>query len=830
MKKALLTILCLIGGYAAMAQMSEEKIAQYILEQQEKGVSQEQIVMDLSRRGVTLQQLQQMRSKYEKGQSTGIMGNTLADESMIPRIRTSQQTLDTGDGLPDLQSGAYDKDMAQKMRLQNMYDESMFLFVDSIELLRLSFIEKKTIFGHDMFNGKDLTFEPSTSLATPRNYRLGPGDEVIIDIWGASQSTVRDVISPDGNIMVDGLGPLYLNGMTVDKADSYIKKVFSQIYSGVSSQNGESSISLSLGQNRSIVVNVLGEVENPGTYTISSFASMFNALYMAGGPTEIGSLRNVKLYRGGKMAASLDVYDFLFNGTLPGDITLQDNDVVMVPAQTSLVCIDGSIRRPMFYEMKQGESLGNLIEYAGGLAGNAYRNDVRVIRMGDVQRSIHTVAANEQSSFAMFDGDSVYVDSTQTTFSNMAEVRGAVFRPGMFQTDGGIKTVRDLVKAAGGLREDAFPTRALLSRTNPDLTLNNQAIDIQGIIEGRCSDVAIQHNDVLFIPSHFDMGERKTLSIFGEVMFPGDYHYADNTSIEDMVLQAGGLKVDASVSKIDVVRRSSDRTAIEKGDTIARVFSFSIDENLKIQDGKGFVLKPYDEIYVRRSPGYSENRKVLIEGEVLFPGYYSLSTVNETLSDVVKRAGLFTSEAYPSGARLERKMTQDDRQRITKMVETLAANDSATMAKTLERLQEETKFDVGISLEEAMNDPHGGNDIQLRDGDRIVVPPLTSTVKINGAVMYSNTISYVKGKGLTYYIDKAGGFTQNAKKRKVYIMYMNGTVERGRRRASAIQPGCEIIVPEKLEKEGMSTSEILSLSSTSASLATVVLALINLIK
>lgn len=830
MKKALLTILCLLGGYAAMAQMSEEKIAQYILEQQEKGVSQEQIVMDLSRRGVTLQQLQQMRSKYEKGQSTGIMGNTLVDESMIPRIRTSQQTLDTGDGLPDLQSGAYDRDMAQKMRLQNMYDESMFLFVDSIELLRLSFIEKKTVFGHDMFNGKDLTFEPSTSLATPRNYRLGPGDEVIIDIWGASQSTVRDVISPDGNIMVDGLGPLYLNGMTVDKADSYIKKVFSQIYSGVSSQNGESSISLSLGQNRSIVVNVLGEVENPGTYTISSFASMFNALYMAGGPTEIGSLRNVKLYRGGKMAASLDVYDFLFNGTLPGDITLQDNDVVMVPAQTSLVCIDGSIRRPMFYEMKQGESLGNLIEYAGGLAGNAYRNDVRVIRMGDVQRSIHTVAANEQSSFAMFDGDSVYVDSTQTTFSNMAEVRGAVFRPGMFQTDGGIKTVRDLVKAAGGLREDAFPTRALLSRTNPDLTLNNQAIDIQGIIEGRCSDVAIQHNDVLFIPSHFDMGERKTLSIFGEVMFPGDYHYADNTSIEDMVLQAGGLKVDASVSKIDVVRRSSDRTAIEKGDTIARVFSFSIDENLKIQDGNGFVLKPYDEIYVRRSPGYSENRKVLIEGEVLFPGYYSLSTVNETLSDVVKRAGLFTSEAYPNGARLERKMTQDDRQRITKMVETLAANDSATMAKTLERLQEETKFDVGISLEDAMKDPHGENDIQLRDGDRIVVPQLTSTVKINGAVMYSNTISYVKGKGLKYYIDKAGGFTQNAKKRKVYVMYMNGTVERGRRRASAIQPGCEIIVPAKLDKEGMTTSEILSLSSTSASLATVVLALINLIK
>ncbi len=827
-KTTLIALLFLmLGVIPATAQMSEDKIAQFILEQQEKGLSQEEIVMELSRRGVTLQQLQQMRSKYEKGQMTGIMGNTVISETAQPRIRNAQQSLDVNDGLPDLQS--YDRETANKMMLQSMYDESMFLFVDSIELLRLSFMEKKQIFGHDMFNGKELTFEPSTNLATPRSYLLGPGDEVIIDIWGASQSTVREVISPDGNIMVEGLGPVYLNGMTVDKADKYVKRVFSQIYSGLDDNGGESGISLSLGQNRSILVNVLGEVENPGTYTLSSFASMFNALYMAGGPTEIGSLRNVRLYRGGKQTAVLDVYDYLFNGTLPGDITLQDNDVVMVPSVSNLVCIDGSIRRPMFYEVKSDESLATLIDYAGGLASNAYRNDVRVIRMGDVQRRIYTVSKDNQSDFRLMDGDSIYVDSTQVTFANMAEVRGAVFRPGQFQTDGEIRTVSALVKAAGGLREDAFPSRSLLSRTNPDKTLVNQAVDIVGILAGTSPDVEIRSNDVLFIPSHFDMGEVKTLSIFGEVMFPGEYHYADNTSIEDMVLQAGGLKVNASVSKVDVVRRSSDKKATLKGDTIANVFTFSIDENLEIQEN-GFVLQPYDEIYIRRSPGSSENRKVQIEGEVLFPGYYSLSTVNETLSDVINRAGMFTSEAYPEGARLERKMTAADRQRITKMVETLSANDSLTMAKTLERLQEETKFDVGINLAAAMNSPHGEYDIQLRDGDRIIVPQMNATVKINGAVMYSNTIPYIKGKGLNYYIDKAGGFAQNAKKKNVYVMYMNGTVERGRRRASAIQPGCEIIVPTKMPREGMTTSEILSLSSTSASLATVVLALINLIK
>ena len=828
MRKPIIALMLSMVTVMASAQMSEDKIIKYVLEQQEKGTSQEEIVMELSRKGVTLQQLQQMRSKYEKGRTTGIIGNTVtagSDRNIQLRTRNSQQSLDVKGGRPDIQQ-MYDRDAADKMMLQSMYDESMFMFTDSLELLRMSLMGKKQIFGHDIFKNRDLSFEPSTNIATPVNYRLGPGDEVIVDIWGASQSTIRETISPDGSITVKDLGQISLNGMTVDNADAYLKKVFSQIYSGLSEDNGESSIKLSLGQNRSIQINVMGDVENPGTFQVSSFATVFNALYLAGGPSDNGSLRNVQLFRNGKQKAVIDIYQYILNGILPEDIRLEDNDVIMVPSQSILVTIDGSIRRPMYYEMRENETLENLIKYAGGMAPDAYRKDVRVIRIGDVQRQICTVDKDNFNAFAMNDGDSVYVDSTMTTFSNMVEVRGAVFRPGQFQCDGLITTVRALVEAAGGLREDAFTSRALLSRTNPDKTLVNQAIDIVGIVDGRCTDVSLRPNDVLFIPSHFDIGEQPVLGIFGEVMFPGNYHYADNTGIEDLVLQAGGFKMNASVAKIDVVRRNSDRTAIEKDDTIARVFSFSVDENLKIQDNS-FVLKPFDEVYVRRSPGYSDNFKVTVEGEVLFPGYYSLSSVNETVSDLIKRAGMCTSEAYLAGACLERKMTDEDRKRMTAMAELLSEDDSVTMARTLAKLKVQTKYDVGINLVDALNNPHKEVDITLRDGDRIVVPSINSTVRINGAVMYSNTIAYIKGKSLRYYVSRAGGFSPNAKKRKTYVVYMNGMVEKGRR--APIEPGCEVVVPNKPTREGMNANQLISIGSASASLATVVLALISVL-
>lgn len=822
----------------AFPQMSEDKIIQYVAEQQKNGVPQEQIVLDLNKRGVSLQQLQRMRSKYEQRQSTGVLGNTLSDgtASNSSRVRSRNRTASEND--PDFYSGrtlnmiqSQDEQnrisrATEQERLQMMYDESMFLFTDSVYLLLESMMPKKEIFGHNLFRSENMTFEPGLNLATPKDYTLGPGDEVIIDIWGASQTTIQDVISPDGYIMVENLGPVYLNGMTVQDADRRIKNVFSQIYSGLSGDDRNTHIQLSLGQNRSIVVNVMGEVAMPGTYRMSSFGTVFNALYLAGGVSEIGSLRSVNVYRSNRKIATVDLYDYLMNGRIDNDVRLADNDVVVVSPISCLVNIDGRIRRPMFYEMRTDESLSKLLEYAGGFVSDAYRRDIRVTRMGDVERRIFTVSADRIAEFRMADGDSVYVDSIQVTYSNMVEARGAFKRPGMFEVGNGINSISDLVEAAGGFRDDAFLTRALLSRTNPDRTLANKSVDLTGISNGTFVDDVLRNNDVLFVPSLFDVREEPTFSIFGEVQFPGMYAYSANTHVEDIILQAGGLTEAASVSKIDVVRRARDRQALTEKDTIAQTFSFSISEDLKVTD-ESFTLLPFDEVYVRRSPGYAENRRVRIEGEVMFPGYYSLSSKGERLSDLVKRAGMFTSEAYPLGARLERTMTEDERLRLKDITALVAKNDSTN----LDILDLATTFYVGIDLQAAVNNPGGDEDIFLRNGDRLIVPEFTNTVKMNGQVMYSNTVSFKEGKNLKYYIDKAGGYSEEARRNRAYVIYLNGTVAKARKMSrNLIQPGCEIIVPAKSEREGLSATEILSLSSTSASLATVVLALINLFK
>ncbi len=832
--KLLLILALSLGTVAASAQMSEDKIIEYIAEQQEKGVPQEQIAKDLVSRGVSIQQLQQLRAKYEKRSSTGIIGNTVQTQKDRSRNSTnnSRGSINNSKTLNMVQS-------EEDMRLaktasgdefnQMFYDESDFLFPDSLSLMMQMFEKKnrkKEIFGHNLFKSENIIFEPNPNISTPRNYLLGPGDEVIVDIWGASQTSIIETISPDGNIVVENIGPVYLSGMTVQEANKHLKNVFSQIYSGLDDGEGENNINLSLGQNRSIQVNVMGEVENPGTYQMSSFSTVFNALYLAGGVSEIGTLRAIKVYRSNRQISSVDLYDYLMNGNIDKDIRLEDNDVIVVSPINCLVAIGGRIRRPMLYEMQPDESLAKLIEYAGGFISDAYRKDVSVTRMGDVQRSIYTVRAQDFETFYVADGDSVGVDSIMVTYSNMAEVRGAVMRPGKFQVGESIRTVDDLIKAAGGFREDAFLTRALLNRTNPDKTMVNKALDLSKYPDGLAFDEEVRNNDVLYIPSLFDVRESPTFSVFGEVQFPGVYAYADNTHIEDVILQAGGLTDAASIAKVDVVRRSREKTSLNANENLSKTFSFSISENLAISD-EAFVLEPFDEVYVRRSPGYASNRRVLVEGEVMFPGYYSLSTKEERLSDIVKRAGLFTTEAYPAGARLERTMTAEEKLRLKDMTKMLTKNDSTSMSA----VDLATTFNVGIDLQAAVEEPGGEEDIFLRDGDRLIVPEFSNTVKMNGQVMYSNTIPFVDGKNLMYYIDKAGGYSEDARRNRAYVVYANGTVMRARKHsAKLVQPGCEIVVPAKSERERMSTSEILSLSSTSASLATVIIAMINLFK
>ena len=827
MKKiAILLLLLCCTQYMAAQKMTDDQVIEYVMEAQDKGLSQQDIAKDLLRRGVTMDQVNRIKRKMESQNKNGV-GSTLTEKM---RTRTAPKK----NGAIELQS---DKDAVKNMKTSEretmLGDEIGFLFPDSTMMYMMQESKKKEIFGHRIFQNKDVAFEASYNLPTPTNYKLGPGDEVAIDIWGASQSTIQETISPDGNIYIENLGPVHLSGLTVSQANTYLKKQLGQIYSSINGDTPESNIRLSLAQNRTIQVHVMGEVENPGTYTMSSFATIFNALYQAGGVSEVGTMREIKVYRNDKLVATYDVYDFILNGNSDMGIRLEDNDVVTVDAYKNLVSVTGHVKRPMYYEMLDNESLAQLLKFAGGLAGNAYKEDVRLIRNGKREREIYTLNVAEQQEFILADGDSVSVDSIMPTFANMVEVRGAVYRPGQFQMNGRVNTVKQLVECAGGLKDDAFMNRAILNRRNPNNTMQNLAINLEDLMNGTDEDIELRKNDVLLIPSLFDMQEVQTVTIFGEVAFPGTYEYVDNMSIEDFIVNAGGLTEAASSAKVDVARRVKNSWATSASDTISHTYSFALSDGLVVEGEPNFTLKPFDEVYVRKSPGYFKQENVTVEGEVLFGGTYALEKKNQRLSELVANAGGLTPQANIKGARLERTMTEEEKLRLESSIETAIqmAEDKKDSVAIRRNMMNQTTYPVGIELDKALDKPGSDADITLRSGDRLIIPQYSNTVKVNGEVMYANTVAYKGGKGLKYYINQAGGYNDNAKKSNVYIVYMNGTVAKpGVCQRSVVEPGCEIVVPTKEERERMTPAQVLSLSSTAASLATVVLALINVFR
>lgn len=826
MKKfSLLLFFLLCVGVVSAQKMTDDQVIEYVMAAQEKGESQQQIAKDLLRKGVTMDQVNRIKRKMENQKTTGV-GATMTEKDRARKAPAKN-------GAVELQSAKQEKDkMTTVEREEMMTGELGFLFPDSTMMYMMREEKKKEIFGHRIFQNKDVAFEASYNLPTPANYKLGSGDEVVIDIWGASQSTIQETISPDGNIYVENLGPVHLSGLTVTQANNYLKKQLGQIYSSISGDEPESNIRLSLAQNRTIQVHVMGEVENPGTYAMSSFATIFNALYQAGGVNEVGTLREVKVYRNDKMVATYDVYDFILNGNSDMGIRLEDNDVVSVDAYKNLVSVTGNVKRPMYYEVLDDETLAQLMKYAGGFAGNAYKEDVRLIRNGKREREIYTLNAAEQQSFILADGDSVSVDSIMPSFANMVEVKGAVYRPGQFQMDGRVNTVKQLIECAGGLKDDAFMNRAILNRRNPNNTMENLAINLEALMSGKVADVALRKNDVLLVPSLFDMQEVQTVTIFGEVAFPGTYEYVENMSVEDFIVNAGGLTEAASTAKVDVARRVKNSRATSASDTISHRYSFAISDGLIVEGNPNFTLMPFDEVYVRKSPGYFKQENVVIEGEVLFNGTYALEKKNQRLSELVASAGGLTPQAYAQGARLVRAMTDEEKARLETTMETSLqmAKDKADSLAIRNKIMNQTDYPVGIELDKALAKPGSDADVTLRDGDRLIIPQYSNTVKMSGEVMYVNTVSYKKGKGLNYYLDQAGGYSNEAKKSKVYIVYMNGTVARANRlNRNAIQPGCEIVVPVK-DKERLKTTEILSLGSTSASLATVIIALTNILR
>ena len=686
------------------------------------------------------------------------------------------------------------------------------------------------VFGRNIFNTRNLTFEPSVNIATPLNYRLGPGDEVIIDIWGASQNTIRQQISPDGTINIQKIGPVNLNGLTISEANDYLKKTLNKIYNGLNNTSDPTSdIRLTLGSIRTIQINVMGEVVQPGTYSLSSFATVFHALYRAGGVSDIGSLRNVQLVRNGKNIATIDVYQFIMKGHIQDDIRLQEGDVVIVPAYDVLVKIDGKVKRPMRFEMKKDENLSTLISYAGGFEADAYTRSLRVVRQNGQEYEVNTVKDLDYSVYKMRNGDVVTAEAILNRFTNKLEIRGAVYRPGIYQLNGKLNTVRELVNEAQGLTGDAFLNRAVLYRQREDLTTEVIPVDIKAIMDGTSQNIILAKNDILYIPSIHDLEDRGDVVIHGEVAKPDSYPYADNMTLEDLIIQAGGLREAASVVRVDVSRRIRNPHSTVDNDTIGRTYTFSLKEGFVVDGTPGFVLQPYDEVYVRRSPGYQAQQNVVVEGEILFEGSYAMTSREERLSDLIRKAGGSTKNAYLRGAKLTRVATEGEKKRMGDVIRLMSRQLGEAMMDSLD-IHVEDHFTVGIDLEKALANPGSTADIVLREGDVVFIPKSTNTVKINGAVMVPNTVSYIAGKNIDYYLNQAGGYSDNAKKSKKFIVYMNGQVTKVKGSGKKqIEPGCEIIVPSRSKKR-TNVGEILGYATSFSSLGMMIASIANLIK
>lgn len=838
MRKLFFCIFLLISAAQclyAQSGMTDDQVIRMIQREQKAGSSQAQIVTKLMQSGVDISQIRRLKDKYDRQMNQKGLGS-VSDETLQPddsRMRKNKQDA-ANSALNKYSNNRIQRNSADRIEINEkdpefllMQKELSYLTPkDSIEWLKELLDEKskmkKRVFGRDIFNNKELSFEPNMNIATPQRYVLGPGDNVIIDVYGASQKTFNVVVSPDGEVTIEDFGPIKVSGLTVEQANAKVRSLLGARYSS-------SKTKLTVGQTKTMMVNVMGEVKVPGTYTLSAFATVFHALYMAGGINDLGTLRNIKVYRQNRLVTVVDIYDYILNGKLTGNIRLMDNDVIVVGPYDCLVTISGKVKRPMIYEMKKSESVGSIIKYAGGFTGDAYTKAVRLLRKTGREYSVFNIGEFDINSFHLADGDSIGVDSIINRYENMVEIKGAIFRPGMYNIGKDINSVRTLIEHAEGLTEEAFTNRAIIHRMKSDRTLEVIAVDVKGIMDGSVADVPLKKNDVLFIPTKSEMQTKRTITIHGEVNYPGMYVYADHETLEDFILQAGGLKDKASIIKVDVARRILNPKAITNDSVIAKTYTFALKEGFVIDGTPGFELQPFDEVYVRKSPGYSHQQNIQVEGNVMFAGTYTLSSKNERLSDIIKKAGGVTDLAYVPGARLERRITPDERLRMQTVIKMAQMQSGKKDSLDMKKLDLGDTYYVGIELDKALKEPGGDADLVLREFDRIIVPEYNGTVKISGDVMYPNTVAYEKGRNAGWYINQAGGWGNRAKKSHTYIVYMNGTVAKVGHNAK-VRPGCEIIVPSKPESSGKSLTQWLSIGTSVASIATMIATMANLLK
>ena len=801
MKKILILMFIALCSVQANAQaMSDKAVIQYAKNGVNQGKSQKQLYQELLLKGVTKDQMLRIKEEYERQQAKT---NEVRAEQKADTQRVNPEKRD-------------DSEKAQNNNMREAAPEGDI-----------------KVFGRDIFNNSNLTFEPSLNIATPVDYRLGPGDQLVIEVWGASQANITQKVTPDGYITIPDVGPIQVNGLTVQAASNKIRAKLSKIYSGMGTTNVDLStdVKVSLGQIRTIQVNIMGEVAQPGTYALSSFSTVFHALYKAGGISQLGSLRNIKVVRGGRTVATVDVYDYILHGRSHSDIRLQEGDVILASPYDALVLVKGKIKRPMYYEMKRTESIRTLIDYAGGFTNDAYTSAVTVERNDEKERTICSVDDMNYGVFKVKDGDVVSVGAILDRYNNRIEIKGAVYRPGFYELGKEISTVRDLITKADGLLEDAFTNRAVLHRENLDKTLEIISVNVKGVLDGTEPDITLQRNDVLFIPSKYDLEAKGTIEISGEVYSPGIFPYAENTKLEDLIIMAGGLTESASKVRVDIARRLNDPNSTKKQKEISKMFSFAVKDGFVVEGDPGFILEPYDQVFVRRSPGYTPKVNVSITGEVEFEGSYALNERNERLSDLIAHAGGLTGFAYLKGARLERQLSEEEYLQAKELLTMVASNNQISGNDSIIIPAVSRTYTVAIDLEKIMSNPHSSLDPVLQDGDAVIIPQLMTTVQVTGSVRKPNAVVYNPDMKLKDYISEAGGYAERARKSGTFILYPNGHIKELGRNASAkeIVGGAKIIVPQKGRSQ-WNLGTTLSTISTSVSMLAVIASLINTMK
>jgi protein involved in polysaccharide export with SLBB domain len=700
----------------------------------------------------------------------------------------------------------------------------------------------KIVFGREIFQNKKLSFETDLNIPTPKDYRLSAGDELLINVWGDSEVNLKLKISPEGVVLVPGLGPVSMSGRTVDEAENHLKKELGRIMTSLAAdgQEAKAFVSVSLSQIRSIKVNMVGELVSPGTYTLPSFATLFNAIYAAGGVNDIGTLREIKLFRNSKQVVTLDVYDYLLHGKYESNVRLEENDMVIVGTYDQLVTINGQVKRNRIYELEKGETLEDLLKMAGGFTGEAYVKDVQIKRKSETRYRIATVSEGKFADFVMRDGDEVEVGAVVPFYENRLTVAGAVWRPGEYELTDEVHTVKQLVEQAAGLKGDEFSGRAQVTRLNTDFTTTMIAVDVQGILAGIASDFELQAEDILHIPSQFDLREAYTVTVLGFVNSPNTtIPYSESMTIEDAIIQAGGLRESASAVNVEVARRLKDPYAKQSSGRTAETFSFTLDQMLRV-NGMPFVLEPFDEVFVRRSPGYQEQHKVQLGGEVTFAGNYSLEEKNTRVSTVIAKAGGVTEDAYIRGASLLRKLSAEELSRIETVMEMARRTTEGVEPDMQEIVGLDTsllhtrEYSVGINLEKALEKPGSEHDVMLRDGDKIYIPRIQSTVRISGEVIFPNVVTYTKGMSVRDGLSQAGGYSGYARKYP-FVIYMNGNVGTTHRtclffkKYPRLEPGCEIIVPRKPLRRQMTSAEWWNVGQSASSMVAMMTTIANLI-